>query len=375
MWAARHQERSKPRACQGLSATLPRPGAWTAYPARLTEGVSVGEPPGSSNFRNTAQSRLAYDSLVISSSSVSSSQAVWLQDHDHSPAWGFKGHGLIQEVAVENLPKDTVPDFFTDSKERIVGLASQPDRWKPQQLGYLRGATALDHFCAYEKVKDVELPADRYDFVAKVQQEGLGLPGAPAKFVGFLPYRMAEMFQNLTLDFAVWRKEGQNLAANDPKRQALEQNVLVSAGLLGHYVEDAAQPLHASVHHDGWNTAAVGGNPHGYRTRRGFHREFETELVNAQVREEEVQKRVAPVHKLEGDPLKWGMGIVAESNAHVEELYILEKNGELKASSPSDRAVDFMHDRMAVGAQNLRDIWYTAWVESEKLARSIGHPE
>ena len=312
---------------------------------------------------------------MIGLTSVSAPKAFCAHDDEIRPAWGFKGHGLIQEVAVENLPKDTVPDFFTDSKERIAGLASQPDRWKPQQLGYLRGATALDHFCAYEKVKDIDLPADRYDFVAKVQEEGLGVPGAPAKYVGFLPYRMAEMFQNLTLDFAVWRKEGQSLPESDPKRQALEQNVLVSAGLLGHYVEDAAQPLHASVHHDGWNTAAVGGNPQGFRTRRGLHREFETELVNARVQEEEVQKRVGPAHKLLGDPLKWGMGIVAESNAHVEELYTLEKNGELKASDPSDRAVSFVHDRMAVGAQNLRDIWYTAWLESEKLSKSIGHPE
>jgi hypothetical protein len=33
-----------------------------------------------------------------------------------------------------------------------------------------------------------------------------------------------------------------------------------------------------------------------------------------------------------------------------------------------------MHDRMAVGAQNLRDLWYTAWLESENLAKGLYKP-
>jgi hypothetical protein len=253
-------------------------------------------------------------------------------------------------------------------------LASQPDRWKPRQLGYLRGATSVDHFLAYEQVKDLKLPSDRYDFIARVQDEGRNVPGAPAKFVGFLPYRMAEMYQNLILDFAIWRNEGQKLLPDDPRRQALEENVLTSAGLLGHYVEDAAQPMHASVHHDGWNTLAAGGNPKGFRTRRGLHKEFETDLVNAHVREEEIHKRLQPARKLQGDPLDFSLGIVAESNTQVEKLYTLEKNGELKVDAPSPEALGFMHDRMAVGAQNLRDMWYSAWLESESLSKEIFRP-
>jgi hypothetical protein len=179
----------------------------------------------------------------------------------------------------------------------------------------------------------------------------------------------------LTLDFALWRKEGQSLPLDSPRRKALEENVLFSAGLLGHYVEDAAQPLHSSVHHDGWNVAAAGGNPQGYRTERGLHRKFETQLVNANVDEDEVRERVAPAHQLHGDPLQWGLGLIAESNTQVEKLYKLEKNGELEPEHPSQTALDFMHDRMAVGASNLRDLWLTAWRESEKLSKQIGRPE
>lgn len=323
-----------------------------------------------------AGSRSLYDGMVISSTHV---PAASLHSHcrhdDAAPVWGARGHGLIQEVAVETLPKDSVPEFFTENKERLTDLASQPDRWKPTQLSYLRKASSLDHFLAYEQVKGIKLPADRYDFIAQVQEEGLSVPGAAPKFVGFLPYRVAELYQNLTLDFALWRKEGSTLPEGTPRREALEQNALYTAGLLGHYIEDASQPLHSTVHHDAWNTVAAGGNPKGFRTQRGLHREFETQLVNAKVDEEQVRERVAPLRRVEGDPLEWGLGIVAESNSQVERLYTLEKNGELKASQPSAAAVDFMHDRMAVGAQNLRDLWHSAWLDSEKLAKEIGPPQ
>lgn len=291
-------------------------------------------------------------------------------------SWGARGHSMIQEIAVETLPTDKMPEFFAEAKDRIVGLASQPDRWKPQQLGYLRGATSVDHFLAYEQVKDLkDLPDDRYDFIAQIQANHLNVPGAAPKYVGFLPYRVAELYQNLTLDFALWRKEGEDLPASDPRRQALEQNVLTSAGLLGHYVEDACQPLHATIHHDGWNSAAAGGNPHGYRESKGLHRQFETAFVNANVSKNEVRKDVGPSKHWRGDPLDWGLGLIAESNTQVEKVYQLEQQGALDPAHPSPQAVDFVHSRMALGAQNLRDLWYSAWLDSKLLSWQIPSPD
>lgn len=279
---------------------------------------------------------------------------------------------MVQEVAVEHMP-DTVPDFFHQGKERLVGLASQPDRWKARSLNYLRGTTSVDHYMAYEQVEGLELPPNRYDYLAQLEREGINAPGQSPQNVGTLPYRVAELYQNLALDFAVWRNEGQQLADDDPRRRALEENVLMSAGLLGHYVGDAAQPLHSTVHHDGWNTR-MEPNPKGFRTRRGFHRKFETSMVRAAADEAEIHERVAPAREWEGDPLNWGLGLIAESNEHVEELYQLEKDGDLNPRNPSPEAVNFLHDRMAVGAQNLRDLWYTAWVDSEELAQEIFPP-
>jgi hypothetical protein len=280
---------------------------------------------------------------------------------------------MVQEVAVETLPAE-VPSFFTQAKERLVGLASQPDRWKARDLNYLRNATAMDHFMAYEQIQGHQLPDDRYDYISMIEREGINAPGQPAKWVGTLPYRVAELYQNLALDFAIWRNEGQELQPDDTRRKALEENVLMSAGLLGHYVGDAAQPLHASVHHDGWNSAAQP-NPNGYRTQRGLHREFETAMLGKVADEAEIHERVSPARHLSGDPLDWGLGLIAESNSQVEKLYQLEKSGDIDADHPSPKGVDFLHDRMAVGAENLRDLWYTAWLDSKRLARRIQPPK
>ena len=45
-------------------------------------------------------------------------------------------------------------------------------------------------------------------------------------------------------------------------------------GWLGHYVADAAMPLHDSIHHDGW----AGDNPKGYTRDPNIHGRFESSM-------------------------------------------------------------------------------------------------
>src|SRR5712672_2343549 len=47
----------------------------------------------------------------------------------------------------------------------------------------------------------------------------------------------------------------------------MQENLLYIMGVMGHYVGDASQPLHTTIHHHGW----VGDNPQHYTTSRGFH--------------------------------------------------------------------------------------------------------
>lgn len=279
--------------------------------------------------------------------------------------WGHKGHATIHGKATLALPED-MPDFFRSGQARLEGLASAPDRWKLNELPHLKGASSPDHYAALELLQDNEFPPDRYAYVRMIDHKELA-PNFPPQFVGTLPYKIAELQQQLTCELAIYRVEQ---ARNGPELQAAQENVLHTAGMLGHYIGDASQPLHTSVHTDGWRSE-VEPNPDGFRTERGLHRDFETVLVNASVDQEAVAARMTPPRRLEGDPLHWAVGMARESHAHVRTIYELDKSGEL--ASPA--GLDFVQDRLAVGASNLRDAWYTAWLDSAALVDKIRDPE
>ncbi|HEU0183874.1 MAG TPA: nuclease, partial [Blastocatellia bacterium] len=52
------------------------------------------------------------------------------------------------------------------------------------------------------------------------------------------------------------------------------------------------------------------------------------------------------------------------SNALVEQLYILDKQEKFGAETKSPEHKKFVSERLAAGAQMLRDLWWTAWVTS-----------
>ena len=52
----------------------------------------------------------------------------------------------------------------------------------------------------------------------------------------------------------------------------LATDIAFYMGWLGHYVADAAMPLHDSIHHDGWS----GENPKGYTRDPEIHDRFES---------------------------------------------------------------------------------------------------
>lgn len=63
----------------------------------------------------------------------------------------------------------------------------------------------------------------------------------------------------------------------------IEQNIVYYAGVLGHYVADGSQPLHTSIHFNGWST---GSNPELF-TREPLHWRFEGEYLKAQFKPED----------------------------------------------------------------------------------------
>ena len=270
--------------------------------------------------------------------------------------WGEDGHQMAARAATETLPNG-IPGFFTDAGEQLVYLDPEPDRWRSQPLREMDQAYSYDHYIDLENVPAGVLDApDRWVFVRRLHEAGMDRPERDA---GFLPFRIVELYQRLVTEWRLWRAE------TDPRRREwIEQRIVNDAGVLGHYVTDAANPHHSTIHFNGWNADAP--NPEGYTTDREFHWRFESLFVKAHVRYGDVRPHVpAAARNVAGDARAAVMAEIQESNGLVDTLYRLEKeigfdpDGPLRAQTR-----DFAADRLAAGAATLRDLWWSAWLES-----------
>lgn len=272
-------------------------------------------------------------------------------------SWGEAGHLISNEAATLALPTD-MPHFFLRHFPELVWLGPEPDRIKGAGPS-IDALNPPDHFLDYEFVAGLPLPPDRYKFMALMDSSGRraheGITNAEA---GFLPWRIAELAERLTNEFRQWRFA----AAGTPERRALEDEIIHTAGNLGHFVADAANPDHTTINYNGW----VEANPNGYPTDCGAHSRFESQFVSHAVATADVTpKIVAPV--LRTDYFATALAFVRESNSHVEQLYRLDKRGAFSLFGPvSPEGREFASDRLAAGASMLRDIWWSAWKNSEK---------
>jgi hypothetical protein len=266
-------------------------------------------------------------------------------------AWGEEGHRYVNRVAAERLPDD-MPAFFKNSAARLSFLGPEPDRWRDTKELYkaLGEVNGPDHFIDIDKPENfAALPNDRYQYADWLRNNG-----KDPKDIGFLPYSILENFEKAQVLFRLWR-DPQHAA----EREQIEQNIVYYAGVLGHYVADASQPLHVTIHYNGWSMSA---NPEGY-TREPLHWRFEGEYVKAKIKPEDFSGLVKPAQKLQ-DPFAEIMKYLFDSYAQVEELYRMDKTARWDASNASPESKKFVAARLAAGSQMLANLWYTAWLGS-----------
>lgn len=275
-------------------------------------------------------------------------------------AWGEKGHFIVNEAATVGLTTD-MPHFFYKAFPELIWLGYDPDRWRGAGES-LEGVNPPEHFLDWEFVSHLKLPADRYDYIALLYSDGvLRRHGIKVETPGFLPWRMAEVAQMLQVEFRLWRSS----APGSSDRAAIEKSIIHLAGVLGHYAGDSANPHHATMNYNGW----VDPNPNGYANDCGTHARFESDFVSRALDVSLVTPKLAPP-KLREDYFAAAMEIIRASNALVEELYRIDRDGAFRpARSPSAVGVGFASDRLAAGASLLRDLWWSAWVNSGKPAR------
>ncbi len=276
------------------------------------------------------------------------------------PAWSWwdNSHMLVNRTAALKTPAD-MPDCLRKSADQIAYLGPEPDRWRSASEYALKNSQEPDHFIDLERVADVkEFPLGRYEFyrllyAKKVAAKEHGEDFLPEK-VGMQPYIVMENYDRLKVAFREYRRlRQQNLPTADA-----EANIIFYAGWLGHYVADGSNPLHTTIHYNGW----VGDNPHGYTTSKEFHAEFEGRFVTRVIGQLDIAPLVHEPARLK-NPWQDYWGYLRSSFGLVEKTYQLEKGGAFQGTgTPEGR--EFVRERLGAAAQMLLNLWYTAWEES-----------
>jgi hypothetical protein len=276
-------------------------------------------------------------------------------------AWGEKGHFLTNEAATFGMPND-MPLFIYKAYPELIYLSYDPDRLKGAGLS-LDAANTPNHFLDYEFVAALTLPPDRYQYLHLMETSGtLARHGIANAESGFLPWRIAELCDQLTALFRLWRTS----RPGSPERAFIERDVVHVAGVLGHFAGDAANPLHATMNHNGWLLA----NPNHYAYDCDVHSRFETWFVNRAMRIEDVVPLLsAPSYRK--DYFAAALSFIQESNALVEPLYALDRDGAFRYAAVDPNGKEFAAKRIAAGASLLRDLWWSCWKNSEPKPRPV----
>jgi hypothetical protein len=271
--------------------------------------------------------------------------------------WWENGHFYTGRAAAEALPAQ-MPAFFRQSVDRLSYLNYEPDRWKNSAERAtdqaLYGGTSPEHYINLEKVPPGLLKlTNRFDFLAAV-----GRREPNGSQVGTLPYRTLELFQSLRVSFRLWRE-----APDAGTKAWIEQRIIDDAGILGHYVADASNPLHTTVHHNGWVSK---NNPRNFTTDNTLHGRFEGKFVDGHIKIEDVRPRVAPQAKVIAQPREAIVQFITDSYALVDDVYRLEQRERFSETTASPEHKTFVVDRIAAGATFLRDLWWTAYSTSDQ---------
>jgi len=298
-------------------------------------------------------------------------------------AWDYEGHHMVNELALASLPKDFGIDLTPAIKGRIAFLAGEPDRWRNVPDLTLKHYNGPDHYLDLEDLTlcgltPETLPVMRYDFVAVIANARTAHPDKfpaidPAKdadhtraLYGFLPWAITENYGKLKSGFSYLKAF--ELDGGTPEEIANAQaNILYLMGVMGHYVGDAAQPLHTTKYHHGW----VGENPNQYKTDKGFHSWIDGGYFHkiGGVTLEELRPRIQSAQTIKtgkgGTVFPQALAYIIDQHKLVEPLYKLDKDGKLSGEGEVGReGKAFLTAQLIVGGQELGNLWFTAWQQA-----------
>jgi hypothetical protein len=310
---------------------------------------------------------------------------VWYFGIQLASAWDYEGHRLVNQLALASLPTN-FPAFVRkpEAMERVPFLAGEADRWRNTQDLTLKHLNGPDHYIDLEELADYglkpeSLPVFRYDFVAELAVIRKAHPQKfpepdPARnedhtrqLVGLLPWAITENYGKIKSGFSYLKAFEQEGGTREEIENA-QANIIYVMGVMGHFVGDASQPLHTTIHHHGW----VGANPNNYTTNGRIHSWIDggyfSKVGGANAKELQSKLRPAQRVLINGQPAKTEeifqavMVFLIEQQKFVEPLYQMEKEGKLSGEGTKGlEGKAFLEAQLVKSAQLLGDIWYTAW--------------
>lgn len=164
-------------------------------------------------------------------------------------AWGGKGHSTVNRIAISMVANPQAKRFLDANSQQIIRFANTPDvKWK-------QGPNV-----------DIEKPMHWFEMDAYGGNRfGDGLSE--------LPFQRAQ--QELGKDYvqkygsAMWRVSDFYVQLVAALKKGDFKRAVQVAGVMGHYVGDMTQPMHASSDYDGQSI-----------NKPGVHKYYETTLVD-----------------------------------------------------------------------------------------------
>lgn len=166
-----------------------------------------------------------------------------------SYAWGFKGHQSVNRVAISMVASPKVKKFLEANQAQVVEFSNTPDtKWKG---GEAREKERPMHWFEMDAYGKNRFGSALSDLPFTKAEDELGKDYV-SKY-GLAMWRISDFYVQLT----------EALQKKDFKR------AVQVAGVMGHYVGDMTQPMHATSDYDGQSI-----------NKPGSHKYYETTLVD-----------------------------------------------------------------------------------------------
>ncbi len=190
-------------------------------------------------------------------------------------AWGGRGHNTICQTAAFLVKEPGLLEYLRNKPQMMGHLCNMPDFYWKSLGGEANQLGNPSHFIDIEviglEVKDIptdfkKLSADFTGKPNKFKNDGTTIKSIATEF-GSSWWRVDQfvrIIEGLAKEFALAPppanpKEEQN---NELPYNKLAYQMVVSMGLMGHFVADNAQPFHTTADYDGY--AAGHGGIHAY---------------------------------------------------------------------------------------------------------------